>query len=222
MTRFRLMPPYWFQLLRWRKYVSPKHWYPPTRLLGVISWRIHSMNLHCSENLKCVGEETFYWNAACIFWFLAWLTLRSWRWRRCVPPKRRTSSELHGVTTQKTVLFNHNLCQWQNIASCQIVRSQFSSVWAFYSDVPEHFGWWVLNPRIVHMTNVCMCGERVNLSCKRPWRLIGLWDVEAPTFSGHWAHRWWWGVTRPKWRVITTYLHGRVDAALTMYSRLPG
>jgi hypothetical protein len=29
--------------------------------------------------------------------------------------------------------------------------------------------------------------------CKRPWRPIGMWDVEAPTFSRQSAHRWLWG-----------------------------
>jgi hypothetical protein len=29
--------------------------------------------------------------------------------------------------------------------------------------------------------------------CNRPWRPIGLWDVEDPTFSGQSAHRWRWG-----------------------------
>jgi hypothetical protein len=29
--------------------------------------------------------------------------------------------------------------------------------------------------------------------CNRPWRPIGLWDVEAPTFSIQSAHRWRWG-----------------------------
>jgi hypothetical protein len=29
--------------------------------------------------------------------------------------------------------------------------------------------------------------------CNRPWRPIGLWDVEAPTFSRQSAHRWQWG-----------------------------
>jgi hypothetical protein len=29
--------------------------------------------------------------------------------------------------------------------------------------------------------------------CSRPWRPIGLWDVEAPTFSRQSAHRWQWG-----------------------------
>jgi hypothetical protein len=29
--------------------------------------------------------------------------------------------------------------------------------------------------------------------CNRPWRPIGLWDVEVPTFSRQPAHRWRWG-----------------------------
>jgi hypothetical protein len=32
-----------------------------------------------------------------------------------------------------------------------------------------------------------------NYTCNRPWRPIGLWDVEAPTFSRQSAHRWRWG-----------------------------
>jgi hypothetical protein len=27
----------------------------------------------------------------------------------------------------------------------------------------------------------------------RPWRPVGLWDVEAPTFYRQSDHRWWWG-----------------------------
>jgi hypothetical protein len=39
-------------------------------------------------------------------WFLARLILWSWRWRRHVPPKCRfTFDELHGVISQKIVLF---------------------------------------------------------------------------------------------------------------------
>jgi hypothetical protein len=38
-------------------------------------------------------------------WFLAWLTLRPWRWKWYVPSKRRTLFILHGVTTQKAVFF---------------------------------------------------------------------------------------------------------------------
>jgi hypothetical protein len=35
----------------------------------------------------------------------------------------------------------------------------------------------------------------INIShpCNRPWRPIGLWEVEAPTFSRQSAHGWWWG-----------------------------
>jgi hypothetical protein len=28
--------------------------------------------------------------------------------------------------------------------------------------------------------------------CNRPWRSMGLWDVEVLTFSRQSAHRWWW------------------------------
>jgi hypothetical protein len=36
-------------------------------------------------------------------------------------------------------------------------------------------------------------GERLRYSCNRPWRPIGLRDVEGPTVSRHSAHRWRWG-----------------------------
>jgi hypothetical protein len=35
----------------------------------------------------------------------------------------------------------------------------------------------------------CM-GGKVNYPCSQPWRPIGLWNVEAPTFSRQSAHRW--------------------------------
>jgi hypothetical protein len=39
-------------------------------------------------------------------WFLLELFLRPWRWRRYVPPKRRLQlNRLHGVTSQKMLLF---------------------------------------------------------------------------------------------------------------------
>jgi hypothetical protein len=38
--------------------------------------------------------------------FLGWVTLKPWRWRRHIPPKRRlTSNGLHSVISQKTELF---------------------------------------------------------------------------------------------------------------------
>jgi hypothetical protein len=41
-----------------------------------------------------------------------------------------------------------------------------------------------------------LCAEgsqKLSYSCNRPWRPIGFWDVEAPTFSRHLVHRWRWG-----------------------------
>jgi hypothetical protein len=38
-------------------------------------------------------------------WFLVWPALRPRRWRRYVPPKHPTSSELYGGTTLRTVLY---------------------------------------------------------------------------------------------------------------------
>jgi hypothetical protein len=39
-------------------------------------------------------------------WFLAWIILIPWRWRRCIPPKRWLSfNGLHGVMSHKTVVF---------------------------------------------------------------------------------------------------------------------
>jgi hypothetical protein len=35
--------------------------------------------------------------------------------------------------------------------------------------------------------------EKWSYPCKRPWRPIRLWDVEAPIFSRKLAHRWKWG-----------------------------
>jgi hypothetical protein len=34
------------------------------------------------------------------------LILRHWRWRKYYPPKRRALSEIYGVKTQETILFN--------------------------------------------------------------------------------------------------------------------
>jgi hypothetical protein len=43
--------------------------------------------------------------AACFCWFLAWLILQQWRRRQNVLLKCQAVSKLHGVTTQKAVLF---------------------------------------------------------------------------------------------------------------------
>jgi hypothetical protein len=51
-------------------------------------------------------------------------------------------------------------------------------------------------------------GKRWSYSCNRPWRPIGLWDVEAPIFSRQSVHRWRW-VCQP---YAPTALHPREDS----------
>jgi hypothetical protein len=70
--------------------------------------------------------------AACFCWLFSWLTLTPWRWRRYVSSERRTVSEIHGVPTQKTVLFIGTAVRTQN-PTCTtiflyIACSHFSSV----------------------------------------------------------------------------------------------
>jgi hypothetical protein len=48
---------------------------------------------------------------------------------------------------------------------------------------------------------------RYSYSCNRPWRPIGLRDVEAPTFSRESAHWWRWGCQR--YAPAALYLPGR-------------
>jgi hypothetical protein len=40
--------------------------------------------------------------------FLAWLIIRTWRWKRYVPPKRPAIYILYGITAQKTAVFRVN------------------------------------------------------------------------------------------------------------------
>jgi hypothetical protein len=49
--------------------------------------------------------------------------------------------------------------------------------------------------------------KRQSYPCNRPWRPIGLWDVEAPTFCRQLAHRWQWGCQ--PYAPATLYLPGR-------------
>jgi hypothetical protein len=39
--------------------------------------------------------------------------------------------------------------------------------------------------------------KRQSYPCNRPWRPIGLRDIEAPTFSRQSAHKWRWGQPYP-------------------------
>jgi hypothetical protein len=55
------------------------------------------------------------------YWLWAWLTLRPYKWRQFVPPKCQWISKgLHGVTSQKKVLFSH---RYENLKSNEEVLS---------------------------------------------------------------------------------------------------
>lgn len=41
------------------------------------------------------------------YWYLAWFTIRSWRWRRKISPKYWAASDLHGVTSRRYVIEVH-------------------------------------------------------------------------------------------------------------------
>jgi hypothetical protein len=75
---------------------------------STISWDITP----CSPlrvNRRFRGTYRLPWISACHLlshWFLGWLILWPWRWRRYVPLKRRlTFNSLHSIISQTTVLF---------------------------------------------------------------------------------------------------------------------
>jgi hypothetical protein len=67
-------------------------------------------------------------------------------------------------------------------------------------------------------------------TCTRPWRPIGLWDVEAPTFSRQLARRWRWSCQPytpwgrpiyPRWFLVLISIRGRVDPRAVMRLKNP-
>jgi hypothetical protein len=59
---------------------------------------------------------------------------------------------------------------------------------------PPGYGQWTRHFSEVALLKASDCTkEKAKLSLYRPWRPIGLREVEAPTFFRHWVHRWWEG-----------------------------
>jgi hypothetical protein len=104
--------------------------------------------------------------------FRAWLTLRPRRWSWYVSPKRRqTTTKLYDIITQKTMLFIDTTVKTL-VPNCETTECGFRK-------------------NICHSQSVDGTVRRTEIC--RPWRTIGLWDVEAPTFSRQSAHRFRWG-----------------------------
>jgi hypothetical protein len=69
--------------------------------LIVLNSEISYLERCASLVFKCSWFSSGSTSLPCFCWYLAWLTLRPWRWRRCIPPTRWAVSELHSVTTQE-------------------------------------------------------------------------------------------------------------------------
>lgn len=67
---------------------------------GHICYHLQDWRVSQTSNWKKWAELAIYF-----CWLFAFLTLQPWRWRLCVPQKHWASSELHGITTDKTVFF---------------------------------------------------------------------------------------------------------------------
>jgi hypothetical protein len=80
-------------------------------------WGFHSGGF---EEYRLLGYDL---PPACLL--VCWTSLRPWRWRRYVPPKRRLlHNGLHGVISQKIILFKNKL----DVSIC-LVHSRL--VWYF-------------------------------------------------------------------------------------------
>jgi hypothetical protein len=126
-----------FESSYWAPYMTTLFKINHSDIAGSI--RIYSAALSCTQTGLSVARialfskrRTYRWvaspqrntSSACHLlsrWFLDRLILRPWRWRLCVPPKRRlTFNGLHGVISLKIALFlTHNLSSAKKVgASC--------------------------------------------------------------------------------------------------------
>jgi hypothetical protein len=63
------------------------------------------------------------------WWFLAWLILWPWRWRRHFPPKRQlTFNGLHGIISQKISLHSHCCGNLKSYILLSCLHAAFNSL----------------------------------------------------------------------------------------------
>jgi hypothetical protein len=73
-------------------------------------------------------------------WFLARLIFRPWRWRRYVPPKRRLKlNGLHGVISQKMIVFKTTALKTSNPTSLGLFTNYGFSQWCEVLPNKIHF-----------------------------------------------------------------------------------
>jgi hypothetical protein len=96
---------------------------------------------------------------SCFCWFLAWLTLRTPSWKY-IPPKRQAFSELHGVTTQKTVPFRDQVLH-RCFDGIYCLHLQVKTTYKAkeynnpeYNDLNTQRGWCILNGVYTQQQNV--------------------------------------------------------------------
>jgi hypothetical protein len=68
--------------------------------------------------------------------------------------------------------------------------SRVSYFWSWNDDMHRVHNAWKI--RTLYMY-VCIYVKRSSCPCNRPWKPIGLWEVEVPTFSRQSAEGWLWG-----------------------------
>jgi hypothetical protein len=86
-------------------------------------------------------------------------------------------SPIHGVLINSTAMQHKTVFSTYNIAYY---------IFQIFPCVPSLY-------RLIYFTQlVCqrVALRKYSYPCNKPWRPIGLWDVEAPTFSRQSAHRW--------------------------------
>jgi hypothetical protein len=101
-----------------------------------------------------------------------------------------------GKSVMRTSSPNHSTaklnCKLLCINISETVRTKFQHVDEMLKPWGAHVQAYIIY--IYFSTAVARClWELGKGEGNRPWRPIGLWDVEASTFSRHSAHRWRWG-----------------------------
>jgi hypothetical protein len=110
-----------------------------------------------SKNLtQMTMKKSIFWDMPASNWFLACFTLRSWGWRRYVPPKRwLIFIGLHGIISHKTELFiSSSLLLVWNSRDNDVDAYDYCMKQSHYSDIDIRLGSYEI-PHLFWKSNVC-------------------------------------------------------------------